>query len=193
MKTRSIFTVVATILCLSSCQQKQESKVEPLKEQPVHAIEDTSVQRGAYLVTLMDCNTCHTPNDMTERGPQPDMSRRLSGYPDNRPVPEFDKAIAAKGVMFYHPDLTAAAGPWGISFAANITPDDTGIGTWSLEQFERSMRKGKHKGLEGSRMLLPPMPWQSYASLTDADLEAIFNYLKSIQPIENVVPGPIAP
>lgn len=194
MKPTKLLLFTAILCCLNSCnEKKEESKMEPLKEYPNETAEDTSIERGSYLVTLMDCNTCHTPKTMTERGPQPDMSLRLSGYPSSRVVPEFDGSLIEKGIVFFHPDLTSTAGPWGISFAANLTPDDTGIGSWSLEQFEVAMRKGKHKGLEGSRMLLPPMPWQSYASLTDGDLEAIFNYLKSIKPIENVVPAPVPP
>ena len=154
---------------------------------------NTSVERGKYLVTLMDCNTCHTPNIMTDQGPKPDMSRMLSGYPSERPTPEFDGQIVSKGALFPHPDLTASMGPWGVSFAGNLTPDATGIGNWSFAQFSKAMKEGKFKGLAGSRPMLPPMPWRSYASLTDNDLEAIYNYLKSIPAIENLVPTAIPP
>jgi hypothetical protein len=88
---------------------------------------------------------------------------------------------------------TAAVGPWGTSFAANLTPDQTGIGTWTEEQFIRAMKQGKWKGLENSRNLLPPMPWQGYSQLPEDDLKAIFAYLKSIKPIYNSVPMAISP
>ena len=84
-------------------------------------------------------------------------------------------------------------GPWGISFAGNLTPDASGIGSWSLEQFSKVLKEGKFKGLENGRPILPPMPWQTYANLTDSDLEAIFNYLKSIPAVENIVPSHIPP
>ena len=189
---KTIYLLAFALLLFTNCK---EDKTEPVVDMaiPEEPKPDTSKKRGKYLVTLMDCNTCHTPNIMTDNGPQPDMSRLLSGYPSDRPIPEFDGSIVSKGVLFPHPDLTATIGPWGVSFAGNLTPDDTGIGTWSLDQFKLAMRQGKYKGLEGSRMLLPPMPWQSYASLTDADVEAIYNYLKSLKPIENIVPGPIPP
>lgn len=63
----------------------------------------------------------------------------------------------------------------------------------TIAQFFTSMRKGKLKGLETSRDLLPPMPWQSFKNVSDDDLRAIFAYLKSTKPIENVVPAPKAP
>ncbi len=93
----------------------------------------------------------------------------------------------------FGPDLTNAVGPWGMSFAANISSDDTGIGTWSESQFFKAMREGKWKGLDGSRSLLPPMPWFNFKNLDDTDLRSIFAYLKSSKPVENVVPAPKLP
>ena len=188
MKTKSMILLGISMSLIVSCNNAKKETLVTQNETEIETT-DTSVERGKYLVTLMDCNTCHTPNIMTDQGPRPDMSRMLSGYPSDRPLPEFDGAIVSKGVLFPHPDLTAAMGPWGISFAGNITPDATGIGSWSLQQFEKAMQKGKFKGLDNGRPMLPPMPWMSYASLTDSDLEAIFNYLKSIPAIDNVVPN----
>ena len=51
------------------------------------------------------------------------------------------------------------------------------------------MTEGKYKGMENSRPLMPPMPWQSFAHLSNEDLKSIYDYLKSIPPIENVVPS----
>lgn len=97
------------------------------------------------------------------------------------------------GFAIFYPDLTAAAGPWGVSFAANITPDETGTGNWTEEQFKKAITQGKFKGLDGGRLLLPPMPWPDFASLKDDDVHAIFMYLKSIKPVRNIVPAPVTP
>ncbi|MGN6475623.1 MAG: diheme cytochrome c-553, partial [Flavipsychrobacter sp.] len=78
-------------------------------------------------------------------------------------------------------------------FAANLTPDGTGIGNWSLDNFRRALREGKYKGIASSRPLLPPMPWQNFAHLNDEDIESIYDYLQSIKPIKNLVPQAIPP
>ncbi|HYI78700.1 MAG TPA: diheme cytochrome c-553, partial [Chryseolinea sp.] len=59
------------------------------------------------------------------------------------------------------------------------------------DRFKTAIQKGKYKGLEGSRMLLPPMPWQVYKNIKEDDLKAIYVYLKSLPPINNLVPQPI--
>ena len=87
-------------------------------------------------------------------------------------------------------DLTSAAGPWGMSFAGNITSDETGIGNWKEEQFINALRHGKWKGLDNNRSLLPPMPWVVYKNMTDEDLKAIYTYLKTTKPVHNIVPMP---
>jgi hypothetical protein len=98
-----------------------------------------------------------------------------------------------EGWVLFHGDLTAAYGPWGTSFAANITSDATGVGNWTMDQFFVAIREGKSKGLKANRPLLPPMPWTEYRSLTDDDLAAIYMYLKSTAPVANVVPPPVPP
>ena len=117
----------------------------------------------------------------------------LSGYPGDRPIIKFDAPLIKEGFGMFYPDLTAAAGPWGVSFAGNLTPDDTGIGNWTEEQFKKAITEGKSKGLDSGRMLLPPMPWQGFASLKDEDVNAIFMYLKSIKPVRNIPPSPVSP
>ena len=95
-----------------------------------------------------------------------------------------------KWVLFTQ-DVTGAVGPWGASFAANLTPDnETGIGTWQPEMFINAMRSGKHLG--AGRPILPPMPWQSIGQLSDEDLKAIFTYLKTLTPVKNKVPQPLS-
>ena len=140
----------------------------------------------------MGCNDCHTPKKMTDRGPAPDMDRLLSGHPSNIPLMPFDTTTSKNWVLF-NMTGTAMIGPWGASFAANLTADDTGIGTWTEEQFKKAMKEGKLKGLDGSRPLLPPMPWQNYTDIKDKDIKAIFAYLKSTKPVDNIVPRPVTP
>ncbi len=152
------------------------------------------VRRGEYLVNFGGCSDCHTPKTMSPDGPIADRTRLLSGHPADAKLPPVPGGVIGPdkwGAIAVN-DLTAWAGPWGISFAANLTPDkNTGLGGWTAEQFIKTMRTGKHLGL--GRPLLPPMPWFDLAVLTDGDLRAVFAYLQSLKPIENQVPPPVAP
>lgn len=160
-------------------------------EQVLLTDEETLIDRGKYLVTLSGCNDCHSPKIMTDHGPEPDPSRLLSGHMQEEKLPPIDDNAGKDGWVKFNMNLTAAVGPWGTSFAANLTPHETGIGTWNFEQFKTAIQKGKYKGLEESRMLLPPMPWQMYKNIKEDDLKAIFAYLKSLPPVNNLVPQPI--
>jgi hypothetical protein len=53
------------------------------------------------------------------------------------------------------------------------------------------MRTGKHMGV--SRPILPPMPWQQLAAMSDDDLKAVYAYLRTIPPVVNHVPDPVPP
>ena len=87
-------------------------------------------------------------------------------------------------------DLTAWSGPWGVSYAMNLTPDEnTGIGSWSEETFVKALRTGKHMGQ--SRDILPPMPWHWISQASDDDLKAIYAYLRTIPPVKNRVPDAV--
>ena len=102
------------------------------------------VERGAYLVTMMGCNDCHTPWKMGAQGPEPDMTRALTGHPQDMVMPP---PPPASGPWIWHGGATntAFAGPWGVSYAMNLTPDElTGIGIWSEEMFIKTLRTGKH-------------------------------------------------
>ena len=145
------------------------------------------------MVTILGCNDCHSPKKMGAQGPEIILELMLSGYPSDRPIVKFEDKMIKTGFAQFYPDLTAAAGPWGLTFAGNLTPDETGIGNWTEEQFKKALTQGKLKGLDGSRTLLPPMPWVNYVSMADEDIKAIFAYLKSIKPVKNIVPQPIAP
>jgi hypothetical protein len=182
-----IATLAAGSLLFVSCESGRANEVVQLDES-----KEQLVNRGRYLVNTSACHDCHTPKIMTPNGPDFDTTRLLSGYPSSVPLPDVNKD-ALKDWILFGQELTTAAGPWGVSFAANLTSDETGTGNWTEEQFFTAIRKGKYKGLEGSRNLLPPMPWQVYRKMSDRDLKAIFEYLKTTKPISNIVPAPIPP
>jgi hypothetical protein len=148
------------------------------------------VKRGEYLVSIIGCDDCHSPKRMGPMGPEIIPELRLSGYPSSRPIQKADSNVVKQGWALFGPDLTSSVGPWGMSFSGNLTSDETGIGNWTEENFLRAIRQGKYKGLENSRPLLPPMPWFAYKNMRDDDLKSIFAYLKTVKPVENVVPIP---
>jgi mono/diheme cytochrome c family protein len=148
-----------------------------------------NVKRGEYLVTIGGCNDCHTPLKMTPNGPAPDMDRMLSGHPEGQADPSGTLGkgdLAISGV-----DFTALTLAFGTVYTRNLTPDKTGLGDWTEEQFIKTIRLGRHQG--DGRALLPPMPWYNYANLTDEDIKAVWAYLRSIKPIKNTVPDPKVP
>ncbi len=197
MKTSRIPLIISTVLVftfvLASCQSSGTG--ESTQSNPSVSVSDTDseIVKGKYLVEIMGCNDCHSPKRMGPNGPEVIEELRLSGYPANRPVVNFDSPMIKEGFAMFYPDLTAAAGPWGITFAGNLTPDATGIGNWTEEQFKKALTQGKFKGMDDTRMLLPPMPWVNYAGMKDEDIHSIFTYLKSIDPVENIVPVPVSP
>lgn len=168
---------------MAACNPTPEKTVNSMSQEEL-------IKRGAYLTTIGACHDCHSPKVMTPHGPEPDPTRLLSGHPKNEPIPVTD--INPDWILFSQ-NLTAFVGPWGVSYAANLTPDDTGTGNWTFEQFKTALRKGKYKGLETGRDLLPPMPWQMYQHFTDDDMLAIFTYLRSLPKVDNLVPQPISP
>ena len=108
-----------------------------------------SVEHGKHLVDLGNCNFCHTPKVMTETGMDIDLSRLLSGHQLNNDITEHTASatnVDGEEVKAnFH--LTRWSGPWGISFAANLTPDEeTGIGLWTEDMFIGTIRNGKHMG-----------------------------------------------
>lgn len=184
MLVRQIVTLFALLFGFLGCTKK---------EAPVQ----TPIERGKYLVSIAACHDCHTPKVEGPGGkPVLDEKRWLSGHPEKAPYPTWSppdmeqrNAMALTNSM-----LTAWAGPWGVSFAVNLTPDkETGIAEWSEENFIQALRTGKHQGQPNGRDILPPMPWEVYRFMTDDDLKAVLAYLKSIPPVKNQVPLPVLP
>lgn len=150
------------------------------------------LEKGRYLVRIGGCGDCHSPKTMTPQGPVEDTALLLSGFQASDSFPAPTPAVLQQGNVFNHQN-TAFAGPWGVSYAANLTPDASGIGNWTFEQFDKAMREGKAKGVDGGRMILPPMPWPNYRQMKAEDMKAIYAYLKSIKPVANLVPMPQPP
>jgi Cytochrome c len=151
-----------------------------------------SVERGAYLVRIMACHDCHTPHKLGPTGPEPDMSRALSGHPSQLVMPQPPALPEGPWGWIGAGTMTAFAGPWGVSFTANLTPDpETGLGKWTEEMFVATIRTGRHQGK--GRPILPPMPLPIVQALNDDDVRDLFAYLQSLPPVRNRVPAPIDP
>ena len=192
-KTLIFSAVVLSIIAFSAvaCTEKAAEASEEAVVTPAAPSQEEMIKRGEYLVSINGCHDCHSPKVMSENGPEPDPAKILSGFPQGQELPEIDLSLMGKWVLFSM-DLTAAVGPWGVTFAANLTPDDqTGIGGWSEENFVNAMRTGKHMGIPDGRPIMPPMPWFQVANMTDEDMKAVFAYLKSLPAINNKVPDPI--
>ena len=170
-----------------------ETTMQQQNQQLAHGGFASQIEHGKHLVLSIGCHDCHTPKVMTENGPEPDMALALSGHPAQMPPPDVNRADMERKGLTVSDQFTAWVGPWGISYAANLTSDPTGIGNWQEQNFITSIREGKHKGIASARTVLPPMPWPMYKNLTDEELKAIFAYLKSTKPIKNVVPPPAPP
>jgi mono/diheme cytochrome c family protein len=134
------------------------------KSPPATMTQQQKLERGEYLTTIMACNDCHTPGTFFG---SPDYSRRLAG------------------------SELGWVGPWGTSYARNLTPDvETGIGSWSEDDIVKTMRTGQRA--DGTPVL-PPMPWPMYTNLSDDDAYAIAAYLKSLPAVAHKVPDKLPP
>jgi mono/diheme cytochrome c family protein len=178
MRLALLLTIILCISCFETPEQETDRAL---------------ISRGKQLVKEGNCGYCHTPLTETEDSIEPDITRWLSGHPASFNIPDIPdvKVDSERWLDFLGKlDTTVWAGRWGITFAANITPDnETGIGKWSEQMFIETMRRGRHKDM--GRNLQPPMPWQDYGKLSDYDLKAIYAYLGSVKPIKNKVPQPI--
>jgi mono/diheme cytochrome c family protein len=181
MTTKYLVTLFAIVGAQAAC-----------KSDPAPAAKPSPVERGKQLVFAGACHDCHTPFKLGPNGPEPDFSRELSGHPAELVMPPPPTLPEGPWIAMISATNTAWAGPWGVSFTRNLTPDrETGLGAWTKQQFIDTIRNGRHMGV--GRPLLPPMPAAMYAHMNDEDLGAIFAYLQSIPAIKNAVPEPIAP
>lgn len=134
----------------------------PAKFAPKPSATDT-VAYGKYLATIGGCGECHTPVD------------------DSR-NPMLDRAFAG-GQVFEMPGGAVAR-------TANLTPHETGIGTWTeaqfIERFRRFVDEAAFAPVTPGEANTP-MPWGPYSGMTDEDLGAIYAYLRTVPPIANRV------
>lgn len=197
MKTKLTIALCAAgaVLIYAACTSEASESSDPKSAESTVITPDANyggfvsqVKWGEHLVTLCGCNDCHTPKKMGPNGPEPDMSLILSGHPSQTPPLPMGQKEAAKRNLIVTQTLTQWIGAWGTTYAVNLTPDSTGIGAWKEDQFIKALREGKWMGLDGTRPIMPPMPWQMYKNMTDDELKAVFAYLKSIPPVHNMVP-----
>ena len=177
--------LIGIMLVAAGCQQ---GPVETATTQTAAS----PVERGKYLVTVVGCGECHTPHTLGPDGPEPDMAKMLSGHPESSALPPPPRFSGDGWIWGGDGSLTAYAGPWGVTYAANLTPDEnTGIGIWDEQMFIDTLRNGRH--MANGRPLLPPMPWQAFKEMTDDDLKAVYAYLRSIPAVSNRVPDNVPP
>jgi mono/diheme cytochrome c family protein len=187
----TILMVAGVAVSLTLVASLNGSRPAPARPNPAIAKQE-QLRRGEYMVTIGGCHDCHTPWIMGKNGPEPDMTRKLSGHPKSFPITRQAKLDGDRWGYAGAATNTAFSGPWGVSFAANLSPDKNyGTGIWTPEIFRNTIRNGRHWGV--ARPLLPPMPWFNYRHMTDEDLNAVFAYLQSLPPIPNEVPQPLPP
>jgi mono/diheme cytochrome c family protein len=121
-----------------------------------------TVEYGRYVAdAVYQCWYCHTPGFASGKG-------------------------EASGV---YSGGFALADPRGEKvLTANLTPDATGIGGWTLAQFERAVRAGVRP--DGG-IVRPPMP--RMRQLDDVEVAAIYAYLRTVAPVKNAIARPAAP
>lgn len=162
----------AVVAYLKTVKPVRSEIAVPLYKMPVHhepypdaekgfteSMMAEPVKRGAYLVTIGHCMECHSPFD---KG-RPDYSR------------------LGKGGRKFSPSLVQGfPSAWKGSVAPNITSHPTsGIGAWTDAEIKRAITKGISRN---GRKLQPPMGFEYYNRMTEADLSAIVSYLRTVPP-----------
>ena len=119
-----------TMVMMAACAQQPAAPAEPAMTP--EQIAAAQVEHGRLLIAGGGCHDCHSPKVFESGAPEPDMTRALSGHPESAGVPEPFKPIPGSPWTTHTNDhLTAWSGAWGVSFAANLTPDNnTGIYTY---------------------------------------------------------------
>jgi len=193
LSTGLVFVAICFTHCSDNKQPEPATASNEMVEKPNFGGYESQVKWGEHLVTIAGCNDCHTPKKMTPMGPVDDSTLMLSGHPEKLQAPEVDrKAMESKGLVVTS-DFTAWIGPWGITYSANLTPDDSGTGNWTEDQFVYALRNSISKGLAGGRPLMPPMNMMPVKHMSDDELKAIFAYLRTVKPIKNNSVQPTPP
>jgi len=166
---------------ISPLRKSLKLKKQLPKRQSLAKNYSSQVEWGKHLVTVGGCNDCHTPKLMTPQGPIDDTSRMLSGYYGNIPTPGVDRKQAESKGYVVTADFTSWVGPWGVSYAANLTPDETGTGSWTEEQFMYAIKNLIFHGLPGFPSIIASHAMMPVKHYTDNEIKAIFAYIKTIK------------
>ena len=177
--------VLLCIVFINACNSQAPETKETTATAPTA---EDKIKEGERLVAALDCEICHSPKRMGPQGPEVIPELRFGGHQAGSALPPYDEETLKAGWVLFAPDFTSMIGPWGQSYTANISSDSTGIGMWTEEQFKKVLREGKYKGMDNTRPILPPMPWDAYKNLTDEEISKVFAFLKSTKPVKNVVP-----
>ncbi|WP_322998360.1 c-type cytochrome [Castellaniella sp.] len=110
-----------------------------------------TLKYGEYLANIGHCMDCHTPRD-------------------NKGMLLMDHLGAGGQVL---------KGPGGDVVTPNLTPDPSGLKTWTDAQIERAIREGINK--DGTR-LQPIMAFGWYKNISGPDMSALIAYLRSLKP-----------
>ncbi len=188
---RSFLTVSSLIVLLVvsgiaiGCHQKPAQEI---------AYSPERIEIGQAIVEGWNCSFCHSPEIKGPDGnPIPDPKRYMSGHPADEEIPSVpDMVITSPEWMEFLDNLDPTV--WAtdnlIVFSANLTPDDeTGIGTWTEVEFVQTIREGRHRGIE--RRIKYPMPWRELSELSDEELLSVYEYLMTLEPVNNKVPPSI--
>jgi mono/diheme cytochrome c family protein len=163
-----IGAALVTIVAVAACAPEQapapatpEPAAAPAPAPAAAAIRDSAdpLEHGRYLVeTVAGCGNCHTP-------------RLADGTPD--PTKNLAGAFVIEEPVFK-------------AYARNITPDmETGIGSWTEDQIVDAIRNARKP--DGTFMG-PPMSFGWYKRMSDTDVRAIAQYIKSVPAVRNEVP-----
>ena len=155
--------MAAAVLSASATLFSCTRASQTAETKPAAMTAEQKLERGRYLMTAMPCVDCHTPGTFYGA---PDMTRMYSG------------------------SELGWVGPWGVAYAANLTPDSTGLGGWTEDQIATAIRTGNRPD---GRQLAAIMPWMSFSNLTDEDAHAIAAYLKTLKPVHHKAPAPVPP
>ncbi|TWO32097.1 cytochrome c [Seonamhaeicola sediminis] len=121
---------------------------------------NNDIELGKYLAHNLDCFSCHSADFKTNNYMDPSLSEGYFGG-GNKPLNEEGRVMLTQ----------------------NLTPDkETGIGTWTKEDFINTVKYGIKKGENAMRYPMAP-----YTQLTDKEAGAIFEYLQTIPAISNKV------
>ena len=139
------------------------------------------IEHGKYIATIAGCSDCHT-------NAKPEFLDPTKLTLPQIQLIAFDADQTADNTKYLAGGRLFDLGPAGKVYSANITPDpETGIGSWTDEQIKVAIRTGQ---IPSGRILVPVMPYHSFNTMADLDLDAVVAYLRSVPPVKNEVPAP---